>query len=68
LIQADQQFPGLDDNKEDLKQNPDGSSDVYFGPKAPAGQESIWFQTLPGKGWNSLFRLHGPFQPWFDKT
>ena len=25
-------------------------------------------QTVPGKGWNVLFRLYGPLQPWFDKT
>jgi hypothetical protein len=37
--------------------NPDGSVDVYFGPKAPAG-----------KGWNTLLRLYGPLDPWFNKT
>jgi hypothetical protein len=25
-------------------------------------------QTIPGKGWNMLFRLYGPLEPWFDKT
>jgi hypothetical protein len=25
-------------------------------------------QTIPGKGWNVLFRLYGPLQPWYDKT
>ncbi len=25
-------------------------------------------QTIPGKGWNMLFRLYGPLDPWFDKT
>jgi hypothetical protein len=33
-----------------LKANADGSVDVYFGPKAPAGQEGNWIQTVPGKG------------------
>jgi len=27
-----------------------------------------WAQTVPGKGWNALFRLYGPLEPWFDKT
>jgi hypothetical protein len=42
--------------------------DVYFGPKAPAGMENNWVQTVPGKGWNMLLRLYGPLEPWFDKT
>ena len=36
--------------------------------KAPAGKEKNWVQTIPGKGWNTLLRLYGPLQPWFDKT
>ena len=49
-------------------QNADGSYEIYFGPKAPKGQEKNWLQTVPGKGWNMLFRLYGPLDPWFDKT
>ncbi len=67
-LQTDQQFPGLDSNKKGLVQNADGSFDIYFGPKAPAGQENNWIQSVPGKGWNMLIRLYGPLQPWFDKT
>lgn len=51
-----------------LARNADSAVDVYFGPKAPAGLERNWVQTIPGKGWNTLFRLHGPLDPWFDKT
>lgn len=68
MLQTDQQFPGLDNNKKDLQQNKDGSFDVYIGPQAPAGKEGNWLQTVPGKGWNMLFRLYGPEQAWFDKT
>jgi len=68
MLQTDQQFPGLDNNKKGLKQNKDGSYDVYFGPKPPKGKEANWIQTVPGKGWNMLFRLYGPLKPWFDKT
>lgn len=24
--------------------------------------------TVPGKGWNTLLRLYGPLEPWFEKT
>ncbi len=49
---------------------------VYFGPKAPAspstslgaGKGSNWIQTIPGKSWNTVFRLSGPLEPWFDNT
>jgi hypothetical protein len=68
MLQTDQQFAGVDSNKKGLIKNADGSYDVYFGPKAPAGKENNWVQTVPGKGWNMLFRLYGPLKPWFDKT
>ena len=45
-----------------------GSVDVYFGPKAPAGMEHNWVQTIPGKGWFMILRLYGPLEPWFAKT
>jgi len=62
------QFPGIDGNKKGLQKNSDGSIDVYVGPKAPAGKESNWIQSAPGKGWNTLLRLYGPLEPWFDKA
>jgi hypothetical protein len=46
----------------------DGSVDIYFGPKAPAGKEKNWIQTVPGKGWFTGLRLYGPLEPWFDQT
>ncbi len=68
MLQTDQQFPGIDSNKPGLMKNEDGSFDIYIGPKPPAGQENNWLQTVPGKGWNVIFRLYGPLQPWFDKS
>lgn len=68
MLQTDQQFPGIDSNKPDLQQNDDGSYDIYFGPESPAGHEANWLQTIPGKGWNMLFRLYGPLEPWFEQT
>jgi hypothetical protein len=68
MLQTDYPFPGIDSNEPGMIQNKDGSYDVYFGPQAPAGKENNWVQTVPGKGWNMLFRLYGPLEPWFDKT
>jgi len=52
----------------DLQKNADGSVDVYFGPKAPAGKHANWIQTNPGGKFEVLFRLYGPENPVFDKT
>ena len=51
-----------------LKKNADGSIDLYFGPKAPAGLESNWTETVPGKGFYPMFRLYSPTAPLFDGT
>jgi hypothetical protein len=68
MLQTDQQFPGIDNTKPGMIKNADGSYDVYFGPKAPDGQENNWVQTVPGKGLNVILRLYGPLEPWYDKT
>jgi hypothetical protein len=68
MIQTDQQFPSVSSQTKGLKVNGDGSVDVYFGPKAPAGAENNWVQTAPGTSWNMLLRLYGPLEPWFNKT
>ena len=51
--------PDISSRKEDLVKNSDGSVDVYFGREAPAGKESNWVQTVPGKGWFAYFRFYG---------
>jgi hypothetical protein len=51
-----------------VKKNPDGTVDVYFGPKAPAGHESNWIYTPAGQGWWPWFRFFGPEPAVFDKT
>jgi hypothetical protein len=67
MLQTDQQFPGIDSLGK-VKANADGSYDIYVGPKAPKGMENNWIQTIPGKGWNTIFRLYGPLQSFYDKT
>ena len=68
MIQTDQRFPSVSSQTKGLQTNADGSVDVYFGPKPPAGKESNWVQTVPGRGWNTILRLYGPLEPWFAKT
>ncbi|MFG1398218.1 DUF1254 domain-containing protein [Roseixanthobacter pseudopolyaromaticivorans] len=68
LLETDQRTAGVDSNHAGLKANADGSVTVWFSPKAPAGQENNWVQTMPGKGWSTLLRLYGPLEPWFDKS
>jgi hypothetical protein len=43
-----------------LKFNTDGSIDLYFGPAAPAGNESNWIRTVPNRGWFAWFRFYAP--------
>ena len=68
MIQTNQRFPSVSSQSKGLIKNADGSIDVYFGPKAPAGKEANWVETVAGKGWNTILRLYGPLEPWFDKT
>jgi hypothetical protein len=48
--------------------NPDGSVDVYFGPRAPQGKEKNWVPTKSGKGFFLVFRFYGPTEGYIDKT
>jgi len=47
-------------NNTELLKNPDGSVDVYLGPKAPAGKEANWIPTDPKRGFEVMFRAYGP--------
>jgi hypothetical protein len=51
-----------------LQKYADGSVDIYFGPKAPAGKETNWAPTDPSGKFEVLFRFYGPEKPLFDKT
>jgi hypothetical protein len=69
MLQTDQQFPSVNSTDQGILVNADTSVDVWFGPTLPTGvNKSNWAQTVPGKGWNVLFRLYGPLEPWFDKS
>jgi hypothetical protein len=68
MLQTDQQFPSVSSQTKGLLVNGDGSVDVYFGPTAPAGKEKNWVQTVSGQTWNTLLRLYGPLEPFYNKT
>jgi len=68
FLETDQKTAGLDSTLPGVKKNADGSATVWFGPKAPAGQDGNWVQTWPGKGFNVIFRLYGPMEGWFDQS
>jgi hypothetical protein len=67
MLQTDQRLPGITSQDKDIVKNSDGSYDIYFGPKKPEGKAN-WVQTIPGKGWNMLWRIYGPTQDWYDRA
>jgi hypothetical protein len=69
MLQTEQPYPSKNNERnKDLVTNPDGTTDIYFGPKAPAGKEANWIATVPGKAWFLILRLYGPLQSWFDQS
>jgi len=58
----------LDSYDQQLQKNQDGSVDIFFGPKAPAGKQTNWIATAPGQAWFTMVRFYGPKKPLFDKT
>ncbi len=68
MLQTDQPRPGVSSQDKGIQTNADGSVDVWFAPKAPAGKQSNWVQTIPGKGWFMILRLYGSPEPCFNKT
>jgi hypothetical protein len=68
MLQNSQKFPSIDSNSKGLKNNDDGSLDIYFGPKAPKGYENNWVETIPGKSWFVILRMYSPLKPWIDQT
>jgi hypothetical protein len=55
-------------NAAELHKNTDGSVDIWFGPKAPAGRDSNWIPTNPTHRFELMFRFYAPTKPLFDKS
>jgi hypothetical protein len=68
MLQTGQPKPDVGSQSGTVETNPDGSTDVYFGPTAPDGKESNWIQTVPGKGFFTILRLYNPLPSFFDKS
>jgi len=60
-------FPSLG-SRDKPAQNSDGSTDIYFGQKAPAAKESNWMATPAGRGYFVILRLYGPTEAAIDKS
>lgn len=50
-----------------IQKNIDGSTTIYFSPKAPPGRETNWVPTSAHGEFEVLFRLYGPEKAFFDK-
>jgi hypothetical protein len=59
---------GRSSQSQGLQANADGSVDIWFGPKAPAGKENNWVPTSATRPFEVLFRFYGPDKPVFDKS
>jgi hypothetical protein len=62
-----QPFPSLNSHDHPTA-NADGSFDLFVGPTAPAGKETNWLKTIPGKGYFTIFRLYGPTEAFLEQT
>jgi hypothetical protein len=62
-----QPFPSLG-SRDKPAMNPDGSIELYLGPKAPAGKEGNWLATPPGRGYFAILRLYAPTEAAISKS
>ena len=60
-----QPFPSLG-SRDKPEVNADGTIDLYFGAKAPAGKEANWMATVPGRGFFAIMRFYSPTEKTFD--
>ena len=60
-------FPSLG-SRDKPAANADGSTDLYLGPRAPAGKDGNWLATVPGKGYFVILRLYGPTEAAINKS
>jgi hypothetical protein len=60
--------PSLASNDTAVQKDADGSTNIYFGPAAPAGKEANWVPTDAKGQFEVLFRLYGPKKELFEKA
>ena len=59
---------GVASSDKGVKVNADGTIDIFFGPKAPAGQQANSIPTTPNTNYLLYFRFYGPKPAVFTKT
>jgi hypothetical protein len=59
---------GVASSDKGVKVNADGTIDIFFGPKAPAGQKANWVPTTPDTNYWLYFRFYGPEPAVFTKS
>lgn len=52
----------------EMQKNADGSVDVYFAPRAPAGKDANWVPTDPTRKFELMFRAYAPTKALLEKT
>ena len=69
FIYTPEKRPGLSSSTDlkTMKKNKDGSITLYFGPKAPEGQETNWIPTA-GKRPFPVLRVYGGTEKFWDKS
>ncbi|MEH6822631.1 MAG: DUF1254 domain-containing protein [Motiliproteus sp.] len=67
LLDNGEPFPSIASNT-NLTLNDDGSSELYFGPTAPADKQANWIKTVPGRGYFLGVRFYSPTQAFFDQS
>ncbi|MGI9354446.1 MAG: DUF1254 domain-containing protein [Rhizobiaceae bacterium] len=68
IIQNSQAKSDISSAQDGIRAEPDGSTKLYVGGKAPTGYENNWIESNPDKGFFVYFRLYGPLEPYFDKS
>ena len=64
----DQKWSSRSSQTSGLHKNPDGSVDLFFGPKAPSEKDANWVPTNAERDFEVMFRLYGPDKSFFDKV
>jgi hypothetical protein len=68
MVQTPQRMPSINAFNE-VETNPDGSTDLWFGPEKPAdAPESNWIRTASGSNFLVALRLYGTGAEFFDQT
>lgn len=63
LLQTDQPFPTVGSQNKGMTKSPDGSYDLYFAPKAPAGRKATGCRRFPARAGSRSCACTDPWNP-----